>query len=109
MYEVEQNGVIPFLDTEATHHSDGSISTKVYRKETHTDQYLNFLSHHPLSCKLAVSRTLFSRAEKLCTDSLDRRTEMEHRETALQNNDYPRTMFRYLPPQSILTSWIDNH
>ena len=107
-YEVEQDGVIPFLDTEVTHHSDGSLSTKVYRKKTHTDQYLNFQSHHPLSHKLAVPRTLFSRAQKLCTYFPDRITEDEHVEAALRKNGYPRTMFRNPPPQSFLTSRTDN-
>ena len=35
-YEMEENGILPFLDTEITH------STKVYRKPTHTDKYLDF-------------------------------------------------------------------
>ena len=39
-----------------------SLSTAVYRKQTHTNQYLQFLSHHPSSHKLSVGCSLFSRA-----------------------------------------------
>ena len=56
--ESETDGCLPFLDTQITRHQDGSLSTKVYRKKTHNDKYLDFQSHHPLAHKLAVVRTL---------------------------------------------------
>ena len=34
------NGAIPFLDTLAKSEADNTLSLKVYRKSTHTDQYL---------------------------------------------------------------------
>ena len=48
--------------------SDGSLATKVYRKPTHTDHYLQFDSHHPLIHKLGVFRTLSHRAEQVISD-----------------------------------------
>ncbi|CAH3017759.1 unnamed protein product, partial [Porites evermanni] len=56
-----KNGQIPFLDTLIITREDGSIKLLVYRKATHTDQYLSFLSHHPLQHKLAVIRTLYGK------------------------------------------------
>ena len=46
---------------------DGTIKLLVYRKKTHTDQYLNFSSHHPLDKKLGVIKTLLDRRNNIVT------------------------------------------
>ena len=43
--EEKSNGSIPFLDTKIIRHDDASLSTTVFRKQTHTDRYLDFASH----------------------------------------------------------------
>lgn len=50
--EIEQDNQLPFLDILLTKHNE-TISTSVYRKKSHTDQYLQFSSHHPLSHSLS--------------------------------------------------------
>ena len=38
-YELEEQEKLPFLDLLIKHHPDGTLSTTVYRKKTHTDKY----------------------------------------------------------------------
>ncbi|XP_072171498.1 uncharacterized protein [Diadema setosum] len=60
--ELKADNSTPFLDTRITERPDGKTKIVVYRKKTHTGQYLNFQSHHPLHQKLGVIRTLMDRA-----------------------------------------------
>ena len=50
-----------------TPRKDGSLSTTVYRKPTHTDLYLQWDSHHTKSSKYSVVGTLHHRAKTICT------------------------------------------
>ena len=63
----KEDGSIPFLDTIVKPEADGSLSITVYRKPTHTDQYLQWDSHHHLSAKFSVIQTLSHRASTVCS------------------------------------------
>ena len=84
---------LPYLDSLTKAEEDGSVSSKVYRKPTHTDQYLQFESHHPLVHKLGVIRTLFHRADTIVTEYDDVRQEKAHVKSALRRCGYPRWSF----------------
>ena len=58
--EEESNGELAFLDT-LLKLNNGEIFVLVYRKPTHTDQYLHYSSHHQTSCKESVVSSLFNR------------------------------------------------
>ncbi|XP_072030152.1 uncharacterized protein, partial [Amphiura filiformis] len=89
-YEEEKEGKIPFLDTLIVRKPDGSVKLLVYRKPTHTDQYLSFKSEHPLHQKMGVVRTLFDRMYSVVTDEKDRANEEKHVRGALKNCGYPK-------------------
>ena len=53
-----EDGSMPFLDILIRPNEDGSLSTTVYRKPTHTDLYLQWDSHHTIPSKYSVIGTL---------------------------------------------------
>ena len=64
----KEDGSIPFLDTIVKPEADGSLSITVYWKPTHTDQYLQWDSHHHLSAKFSAIQTLSHRASTMCSN-----------------------------------------
>ena len=84
---------LPFLDTLITKKPNGSIKVSVYRKATHTDQYLDFQSHHLLGHKISVVRTLMHRAETTVTEPSDLAVEKDHIKSALKNCGYQNWVF----------------
>ena len=65
--ETEKDNSIPILDTSVIRDSNGLLTTSVYRKPTHTDQYLAYDSHHPQSVKRGIVKCLYDRAKHLIT------------------------------------------
>ena len=88
--EEENYGNLPFLDTLLKRNGDGSISVLVYRKPTHTDQYLNFNSNHQASTKDAVISALFRRARDIVSDVNDLKKENDRIVKVLSENDYDK-------------------
>ena len=86
----KEDGAIPFLDTTVKPEADGSLSITVYRKPTHTDQYLQWDSHHHLSAKFSVINTLTHRAKTVCSNPELLHKEMDHLRMALTQCKYPK-------------------
>ena len=63
--EIEKDNTIPFLDTSVSRDSNGLLTITVYRKPTHTVQYLAYDSHHPQSVKRGIVKCLYDRAKHL--------------------------------------------
>ena len=68
--EERSSGELAFLNI-LLKPNNGEISLPVYRKPTHTDQYLHYNSHHQISCKGSVVSYLFNRAYSIITNKDD--------------------------------------
>ena len=67
--KLEKSGQLAFLDVSVQQREDGSLATRVYRKPTHTDRYLQYSPHHPVNQKVSVARALFSRANSITSNN----------------------------------------
>ena len=88
--ETEQNSQLPFLDTLILRNIDNTISVRVYRKSTQTDQYLKFTSHHLARAKKSVITSLFDRAKNVISNPSDQEKEENHLTAVLQANGYTK-------------------
>ena len=93
-------GSIPFLDTKVTPGPNNTIHITVYRKPTHTDQYLYWDSHHFITAKNSVYNTLAHRAKVVSSTPAEWTTEMEHLRKALQACLFPNWTLNKLHHQS---------
>ena len=80
--EKESEGKISFLDVQIER-KEGKLSTGVYRKNTHTDRYINYASHHHL--KTGVIACPRKRAEKVC-DQQSLKSELSHLKKTFEAN-----------------------
>ncbi|XP_078370337.1 uncharacterized protein LOC144654108 [Oculina patagonica] len=87
--ETENDCKIAFLDTTVSREPDGRLTTSVYRKPTHTDQYLAYDSHHPQSVKRGIVKCLYDRAKRLVTKPSVISKEKKHLSSVLVSNGYP--------------------
>lgn len=86
--EFEVNGSF-FLDVLISKKDDGFFSHQVFRKKTHTKQYLHAKSHHYPAQKLGVLNTLATRALRVSDENhlVDEKT---HLLSVFKKNGYNR-------------------
>ena len=65
--DTRADGSMPFLGTLVIPHPDCSLATAVYRRPTHTYQYLQWDSRHTISDKDSVVRALHDRVRAVCS------------------------------------------
>ena len=99
--EIEEDDILPFLDTTASRDSDGLLT---YRKPTHTDQYLAYDSHHLQSVKRVIVKCLYDRARHFTTKPLVISEEKKHLSSVLVSNDYPSSFVPKLVKTRMVTA-----
>ena len=95
--ETEKGGRLPFLDVSVIRQSHG-FSTTVYRKPTFTGLYLRWNSCAPKSQKIALVKSLSTRAKRLCSSQY-RDDEITQLISILQRNGYPVALLQRLIAQ----------
>ena len=88
---LENNGQIAFLDTLVSRRN-GVAVIDVYRKQTHTDRYLDFSSHHDIKHKISTASTLLFRASSIPSSHEGKTRETNHVRAALEVNGYPSSV-----------------
>ena len=89
MEEPDQDGSLPFMDTKVTPGPINTLIATVYRKPTHTDQYLHLDSNHFITAKDSVYNTLACRAKVVSSNQPSLTKELVHIRMALQCCHFP--------------------
>ena len=89
-YENEEEEKIAFLDVSLSRDDDGNLETKVYRKATNTDIYMNWHSHAPSTWKISTLRCLVKRAFMISSTDEYLQEELTHLKKVFTGyNEYP--------------------
>ena len=83
----------PFLDVGISQKDDGGVKGKELRKVIHTDEYLRFHSHHPLTRKRVVIQTLYNWCDNIIMEEVDTAAEIIHVDKAKGRCGYPKSSF----------------
>ena len=77
----------------------------MYHKPTHTDQYLQWDSHHNVSTKYSVIGTITHRAKTVCTKPELLQKELSHLREALVKSKYPPWAINRVQSKLINNNW----
>ena len=87
--EIKSDRNFALLDTAVSREADGRLTTSVYRKPTHTDQYLAYDSHHPQSVTRGIVKCLYDRVKHIVTKPSVISKEKNHLSSVHVSNGYP--------------------
>ena len=85
--EEESNAELAFLDT-LLKRNNRDIFVLLFRKPTHTDQYLHYSSHHQTSSRESVVSSLLNKAYSIISNKDDLHKENARIKQVLRENGY---------------------
>ena len=91
-YESTTNNTLPVLDCLIKRDNEGRLQTKVYRKKTHTGQYLHYTSNQPEHVKIGTIKTLVRRAKIVCSTEESLTDELDYIKKTMRLNGYPEKL-----------------
>ena len=101
--EMENSGSLPFMDIRITRQPQGELTKEVYQKPTHTNRYVPFSWHHPISVKSGVA-CLANRAIRGSSSQAGRDAELGRIQKVMMRNGYPRKFIN-----KVVSSQIKRH
>ncbi|UYV81733.1 hypothetical protein LAZ67_20002153 [Cordylochernes scorpioides] len=105
-HEIENNNSLAFLDLQLKRKFN-QIETSIFRKSTHTGNYLNFNSFGPVHHKIAVVKSLSKRLDTHCSSKINDIVERNRIFSELKNNNYPSKFIEkhfYKPKSPLLNN-----
>ena len=85
----KEDGSIHFLDILVSPEHNNTLTTSIYRKPTHVDQYLHWDSNHNLPAKYSIYKTVAHRARVVYKSQQALKEEEDHIRQALLRHSYP--------------------
>ena len=86
---------MPFLDALVTPEHNETLATCIYRRPTHTEQYLHWNSHYHIGAKYSVINTLTYKAKAVSSTPELLSTAKQHIREVLTDCKYPACLWTY--------------
>ena len=83
---------INFLDVKVILHENGKVDTDIYYKETNTQDYLNYQSHHPIHVKKNIPYNLAKRIIVFVSNEKTMNYRLKELKEWLINCNYPESI-----------------
>ena len=104
--EIEKSSQINFLDT-TIQRRNGQYELSVYKKQSASDDYINFQSICPEQYKTGVIKTLIYRAYHIASSWQIFHNELENIKQALTNNNFPISLIDKIISKFLLNKLQD--
>ena len=99
-----RDNTLPFLDCLIEIDNEGRLQTKVYRKKTHTGQYMHYTSNQPEHVKVGTIRTLVRRAKIVCCTEESLTDELNYIRKTMRLNGYPEKLITRTIKRTLLSN-----